>query len=59
MKFSTRQDIEAPIEFEFSRVTDFESFERQGMRRGVEVSREDPTGSPGMGSKWAIRAKFR
>jgi hypothetical protein len=59
MKFSTRQDIEAPIEFVFSQITDFDRFERQGLRRGVEVSREDPSGAPGLGSTWKIRATFR
>ena len=59
MKFSTKQDIEAPIDYVFARVTDFDNFERQGLRRGIEISREDPQGVPGLGSKWKIRAKFR
>lgn len=59
MKVSTREDIEAPIEHVFGAVTDFDSFERQGMRRGAEVVREDPAGLPGLGTTWAIRAQFR
>lgn len=46
MKISTRRDIDAPIEEVFAAVTDFDRFERQALRRGAEVVREDP-GDPG------------
>ena len=41
MKFSTRSDIDAPIEHVFAELSDFASFERAAMRRGAKVSRID------------------
>ena len=41
MKLSTREDIEAPIGTVFDAVTDFDGFERQLLRRGVDVTRDD------------------
>ena len=52
MKFSTREDIAASIDQVFDALCDFESFERQAMRRGAEVQRVDPLTQPGVGMKW-------
>ncbi len=59
MKFSTREDIEVPIEKVFAAVSDFEAFERQALRRGAEVHRDDTFGKAGVGSEWVIKFKFR
>ncbi len=59
MKFSTREDIEAPIDYVFARVTDFNSFERQALRRGADVQRVDPSAVIQQGSAWDIAFKFR
>jgi uncharacterized protein YndB with AHSA1/START domain len=59
MKFSTREDIEAPIETVFAAVTDFEHFERQAMRRGAEVARSDTMSEPGVGMMWNARVNVR
>lgn len=59
MKFSTREDIEAPIEHVFARVTDFQSFERQALRRGADVQRLDSSLVPMEGSAWQFSFKFR
>ena len=59
MKFSTREDIEAPIEHVFQHVSDFDGFERQALRRGAEVSRQDTYGKPGIGSEWSLKFPFR
>ena len=59
MRFSTREDIEAPIEKVFAAVSDFDGFERQALRRGAEVTRQDTAGKPGIGSEWHLKFPFR
>lgn len=52
MKFSTKEDIEAPIDAVFEMLCDFETFERAAMRRGSEVQRADTKSVPGVGMAW-------
>jgi len=52
MKFSTKEDIEAPIEAVFDMMCDFETYERAAMRRGAEVQRSDTLAQPGVGMGW-------
>lgn len=52
MKFSTKEDVEAPIEAVFDMLCDFKSFERAAMRRGAEVQRADALHQPGVGMTW-------
>jgi carbon monoxide dehydrogenase subunit G len=59
MKFSTREDIEAPIEAVFEMLCDFESFERAAMRRGADVQRLAGVTEPGVGMKWDVRFELR
>jgi len=58
MKFSAREDIEAPIDYVFRHATDFADFERQAMRRGAQVIRGD-NGPVAIGTRWDIAFKFR
>lgn len=58
MKFSAREDIEAPIDHVFQIVTDFDAFERQALRRGADVKRLDQ-GPPTVGSAWDVSFTFR
>ena len=41
MRFTTKQDIEAPLDFVYNTMIDFEAWERSAMRRGAEVERTD------------------
>ena len=59
MKFSAREDIEAPIDYVFERLTDFQSFERSALRRGAEVQRVDNRDAPGVGMAWDIAFRLR
>jgi hypothetical protein len=52
MKFSSHEDIVAPIDAVFDAVTDFHAFERQALRRGAEVQRRDSLVEPGPGMTW-------
>lgn len=58
MKFSSREDIEAPIDHVWQRVSDFAAFERQAMRRGADVRRVDG-GPVVVGSAWDVAFTFR
>ncbi|KIN62400.1 DNA polymerase III subunits gamma and tau [Sulfitobacter noctilucicola] len=59
MKFSTNEDIEAPIDAVFEMLCDFEGFERSAMRRGAEVQRVDRLPKPGVGMTWQARFDLR
>lgn len=59
MKFSTREDIAAPIAHVFARLTDFERVERAALRRGAEVARTDQRQTPGPGMAWKVGFAWR
>jgi uncharacterized protein YndB with AHSA1/START domain len=59
MQFTSREDIEAPIDEVFAEITDFTRFERGAMRRGAEVARSDAQVEPGVGMGWQVRFKMR
>lgn len=59
MKFSTRQDVSAPIDFVFDQVADFDEHERQALRRGLDIIRTDQLGEICVGMGWQLRHKFR
>lgn len=59
MKFSTREDVEAPIDAVFEMVSDFANFERAAMRRGAEVQRTDQLRVPGVGMTWQAVFELR
>ncbi len=58
MKFSTREDIEAPIGYVYKRVSDFPSFERRALRQGIDVSCRTQ-GAAAVGTIWDIGFEFR
>ncbi|QFT58695.1 Polyketide cyclase / dehydrase and lipid transport [Sulfitobacter sp. THAF37] len=59
MKFSTKEDVDAPIDAVFEMLSDFESFERSAMRRGAEVQRTDQMKQPGPGMTWRVAFDLR
>lgn len=59
MHFSSRTDVEAPIEFIYAALSDFEAWERAAMRRGADVSRTDKLRAPGVGMGWHVIFRFR
>ncbi|MCB2134681.1 MAG: SRPBCC family protein [Rhodobacteraceae bacterium] len=59
MKFSTKEDIEAPSAVVFAGLTDFPAFERAALRRGAEFMRMDTLDSPGVGMGWNVRFPLR
>ncbi len=59
MKFSTREDIEAPIDYVFEQLSDFQSFERSALRRGAEVQRLDGDTAAGVGMAWDVSFRLR
>lgn len=56
MQFTTREDIEAPIDFVFANIVDFDKFERAAMRRGVEIERRGATPAE---THWTGKLVFR
>ncbi len=59
MKFTTREDIAADIEYVFASVSDFDGLERAALRRGAEVVRTDTLSAPGKGMTWKASFLFR
>lgn len=59
MDFSTKEDIEAPIDAVFAALQDFDGFERAAMRRGAEVVRTDVPRLTGAGIGWRVGFDYR
>lgn len=59
MKFSTREDIEAPIGTVYEAVTDFDGFERQMLRRGIDVTRDENCPPNLVGAQWNASFSWR
>jgi hypothetical protein len=59
MKFSSREDIEAPAEVVFGMLTDFGALEVAAMRRGISQRRLDGMAAQGVGMSWDMRFQYR
>ena len=59
MKLQTKVDVEAPVAFVFKALSDFDTWERQAMRRGADVNRTDKLRQPGPGMTWIARFDYR
>lgn len=59
MKFTTKEDIAAPMDQVFASLSDFDSYERAILRRGAELTRTDSLTTPGTGMTWHCAFKYR
>ncbi|MGP3697810.1 SRPBCC family protein [Rhodobacter sp. NSM] len=59
MRLSTKEDVEAPINFVWKQLADFGNWERAAQRRGVEVQRLEGTPAEGPGMAWLIRFGYQ
>lgn len=59
MRLTAKQDVEAPADFVFRNLTDFESWERAAMRRGADVQRSASPAKPGPGTSWQAEFDYR
>lgn len=59
MKFSTREDIDAPIDEVYRAVADFDSIERQILRRGIDLTRDENCPPDQVGARWNANFKWR
>ncbi len=57
MRFTTKEDIDLPIQSVFDAVTDFHGFERAVLRRGGAVERFGVVSGEGQG--WTVRFRHR
>jgi carbon monoxide dehydrogenase subunit G len=59
MELTSKEDVDAPLADVFEAISDFASFERSAIRRGVEVQRLSDATTPQLGMAWDVRADFR
>ena len=59
MEFTSSEDIEAPLDEVFAKLSDFDAIERQMLRRGVEVKRREAYSEPVAGMTWDASFSFR
>lgn len=59
MNFSSKEDIEAPIDAVFDMLSDFDAMERAAVRRGIEVTRDGPAAKKEVGQTWDLSFSFR
>ena len=59
MELRGREEIEAPIEWVWDRVVDFDAHERTALRRGARVERLNASDGVAPGVTWRIDYEFR
>lgn len=59
MILEQKQDIDAPAEFVFAKLSDFDGITRQALRRGIQVKRLDSLPEPGPGMSWQTKFEMR
>ncbi|KMK68152.1 SRPBCC family protein [Puniceibacterium sp. IMCC21224] len=59
MEFTTKEDIEAPLDQVYAAVSDFDSVERSVRNRGIDVRRASDADPVCVGTKWVAGFRFR
>ncbi len=59
MNLSARYDIEAPVDFVYRALTDFDAWAHLAMRRGADVTRADRLQVSGPGMAWQVAFPLR
>ena len=59
MRFTSREDIEVPIDHVFAEISDFMKLERAALRQGAEIRRTRERATPGIGMGWHARFTLR
>ena len=59
MKFSSKEDIEAPIDAVFNAVSNFNAIERSALRRGARIQRVNRKTHPTTSIAWDVGFLFR
>ncbi|GAA4222233.1 uncharacterized protein YndB with AHSA1/START domain [Sagittula marina] len=60
MQLTAKEDIDAPMDKVFAALSDFETVERQALRRGADVQRTSgPAAGPAEGMSWRAGFSFR
>jgi hypothetical protein len=59
MKLTAKTDLEAPVEFLHAYLCDTAFWEREAIRRGVEIERPADMPLAGVGAGWRVRLQFR
>ncbi len=59
MKFSTREDIDRPIDEVYAFMADFDAFEDRIRQRGIKVTRKPGIAPPEIGAGWEAPVEWR
>jgi uncharacterized protein YndB with AHSA1/START domain len=59
MKLTAKTDLEVPAAAVFATLLDHPSWEREAMRKGIEVNQSPGSPAAGVGAEWRIRGHFR
>jgi hypothetical protein len=59
MKLTAKTDLDAPVEFTHACLCDASTWEREAIRRGIEIERPADMPLTGVGAGWRIRMPFR
>jgi uncharacterized protein YndB with AHSA1/START domain len=59
MKLTAKTDFDAPAGFVYEALTDFTNWEREAVRRGIDVDRPAGTPPSGLGASWRVSGRYR